>query len=109
MLQHVQGLFAAMPTPAMTSPTVGRTRTFAKDVARKVVASLGPDPTPSSRQRREHHRRRPPGRAVVERRHRVQRGHEPAGSLEPCRVVEATMPAWQTMVEPIVSTVASNT
>lgn len=106
MLQHVQGLFAAMPTPAMTSPTGGVNWTFAKDVARKVVASLGPDPTPSSRQRREttdavHLAELWLNDATV-----FSAVTSPPAVWSRAEWVEATMPAWQTMVEPIVSTVA---
>jgi putative hydrolase len=106
MLRHVQGLFATMPTQAMTTPGGGINWTFAKDTARKVVASLGPDPTPSSRQRRD----------TIDAIHLAELWLNDATSFEgvttPPSVwsraewVEASMPAWQTMVEPIVSTIA---
>lgn len=105
MLAHMQGLFATMPTQSMTSAAGGVNWTFAKDTARKVVASLGPDPTPSTHQRRE----------TTDAIHLAELWLNDATSFgavsAPPAVwsraewVEATMPAWQTMVEPIVSTI----
>ncbi len=105
LLQHVQRLFASMGTPSMASDTGGVNWTFAKDVARKVVASLGPDPTPSSRQRRE----------TTDAIHLAELWLNDATTFPGVTAmpavwsraewVEATMPAWQTMLEPIVSTI----
>ncbi len=106
MLKHVQGLFSAMPTQSMTSAGGGVNWSFAKDVARKVVASVGPDPTPSAQQRRE----------TSDAIHLAELWLNEATIFDACATppavwsraewVEETMPAWQTMVEPIVSTIA---
>ncbi len=106
MLQHLQGLFATMPGQTMASPAGGVNWTFAKDVARKVVAAVGPDPTPSSRQRREftdavHLAELWLNDATV-----FSAVTAPPAVWSRAEWVEATMPAWQTMVEPIVTTIA---
>lgn len=81
---------------------------FAKDMARKVVASLGPDPTPSSRQRHD----------IADSVHLAELWLNdatvfPAVAAPPAawsraEWVEGTMATWQTMVEPIVSTIATS-
>ncbi len=81
---------------------------FAKDMARKVVASLGPDPTPSSRQRHE----------IADSVHLAELWLNDAtvfptvtalpAAWSRAEWVENTMSTWQTMVEPIVSTIASS-
>lgn len=81
---------------------------FAKDMARKVVASLGPDPTPSSRQRHD----------IADSVHLAELWLNdattfPAVAAPPAawsraEWVENTMATWQAMVEPIVSTIATS-
>ena len=93
---------------AMTTDGGGVNWVFAKDMARKVVAALGPDPTPSSRQRHD----------IADSVHLAELWLNdatvfPAVSAPPAAWsradwVENTMATWQTMVEPIVTTIASS-
>jgi putative hydrolase len=93
---------------SMTTDGGGVNWVFAKDMARKVVAALGPDPTPSSRQRHD----------IADSVHLAELWLNdatvfPAVAAPPAawsraEWVENTMATWQTMVEPIVSTIASS-
>ena len=93
---------------SMTTEGGGVNWLFAKDMARKVVAALGPDPTPSSRQRHD----------IADSVHLAELWLNdatvfPAVAAPPAawsraEWVENTMATWQTMVEPIVSTIASS-
>ncbi len=106
VLQALQGLMAS--AAPMTSPTGGVNWTFAKDMARKVVASLGPDPTPTSRQRHD----------IADAVHLAelwlndatgfQAVSAPPAAWSRAEWVENTMPTWQKMVEPIVSKIATS-
>jgi putative hydrolase len=92
----------------MTTDGGGVNWVFAKEMARKVVAALGPDPTPSSRQRHD----------IADSVHLAELWLNdatvfPAVSAPPAawsraEWVENTMATWQTMVEPIVTTIASS-
>ena len=110
----VQALLASLQNvmarsgQSMTTDGGGVNWMFAKDMARKVVASLGPDPTPSSRQRHD----------IADSVHLAELWLNdatifPAVSTPPAawsraEWVENTMSTWQTMVEPIVTTIASS-
>lgn len=110
----VQALLASLQNvmarsgQAMTTDGGGVNWVFAKDMARKVVASLGPDPTPSSRQRHD----------IADSVHLAELWLNdatifPAVAAPPtawsrAEWVENTMATWQTMVEPIVSTIATS-
>lgn len=93
---------------AMTTDGGGVNWVFAKDMARKVVAAVGPDPTPSSRQRHD----------IADSVHLAELWLNdatvfPAVSAPPAawsraEWVENTMATWQTMVEPIVTTIATS-
>lgn len=82
--------------------------TFTKDMARKIVASLGPDPTPSSKQRH----------AIADSVHLaelwlndatvLQTVSAPPAAWSRAEWVENTIATWQTMVEPIISTIATS-
>jgi putative hydrolase len=110
----VQALLASLQNvmarsgQSMTTDGGGVNWVFAKDMARKVVASMGPDPTPSSRQRHD----------IADSVHLAELWLNdatifPAVAAPPAawsraEWVEGTMATWQTMVEPIVSTIASS-
>jgi putative hydrolase len=110
----VQALLASLQSvmarsgQSMTTDGGGVNWEFAKDIARKVVASLGPDPTPSSRHRRD----------IADSVHLAELWLNdatifPAVSAPPAtwsraEWVENTMTTWQTMAEPIVSTIATS-
>ena len=107
ILQGLQDLMARSGQQ-MTTPSGGVNWDFAKDTARKSVAVLGPDPTPSSRERHE----------VADAVHLAELWLNsattfPAVPAAPAawsraEWVEATMPTWQTMVEPIVTSIATS-
>jgi putative hydrolase len=107
LLASLQNVMARSGQP-MTTDGGGVNWVFAKDMARKVVASLGPDPTPSSRQRHD----------IADSVHLAELWLNdatvfPAVSAPPAawsraEWVENTMSTWQTMVEPIVTTIASS-
>lgn len=103
-LQQMMGQVSPSQSPA--TPSGGVNWAYAKDTARKVVASLGPDPTPSGRQRRE----------IADAVHLAELWLNDATSFGAVTTpptawsraewIESTMDAWQEMVEPIVSTIA---
>ena len=110
----VQALLASLQNvmarsgQSMTTDGGGVNWAFAKDMARKVVAAMGPDPTPSSRQRHD----------IADSVHLAELWLNdatifPAVAAPPAawsraEWVENTMATWQTMVEPIVSTIATS-
>jgi putative hydrolase len=107
LLASLQNVMARSGQP-MTTDGGGVNWVFAKDMARKVVAALGPDPTPTSRQRHD----------IADSVHLAELWLNdatvfPAVSAPPAawsraEWVENTMATWQTMVEPIVTTIASS-
>lgn len=107
LLASLQGLMASTGQQ-MTTPAGGVNWAFAKDTARKAVAVLGPDPTPSSRERHE----------IADAVHLAEMWLNaattfsavtaPPAAWSRAEWVEATMPTWQTMVEPIVASIASS-
>jgi putative hydrolase len=107
LLASLQSVMARSGQP-MTTDGGGVNWVFAKDMARKVVAALGPDPTPSSRQRHE----------IADSVHLAELWLNdatvfpavpaPPAAWSRAEWVENTIATWQTMVEPIVTTIASS-
>ena len=107
MMQALQDLMARSGQQ-MTTPDGGVNWDFAKDTARRAVAVLGPDPTPSSRERH----------AIADAVHLAELWLNNATSFPAVATapyawsraewVEATMATWQTMVEPIVNSIATS-
>ncbi|MDR1077732.1 MAG: zinc-dependent metalloprotease, partial [Propionibacteriaceae bacterium] len=106
--QLTDQLMAQMRQPGgpVAPDSAAVTWTAAKQAARQRIASLGPDPTPDGRRSREI------GDAV----HLVDLWLDdhtafPALAAPPAcwsrsDWIEQTMPAWQTMIEPVISTIA---
>lgn len=104
LLGHLQQLFTRIGAPGAAS--VGLNWDFTKDTARKVVAALGPDPTPTPLQVREIADAASLADMWLDEATTLPAVPPPAAAWSRAEWVENTMPTWQTMVSPIVTRIA---